>query len=56
MKCRRCNESMTLYAVGDEYCRTCVREIAARAESDRRRNEAVRRFRFAKELDRQPAA
>jgi hypothetical protein len=56
VKCHRCNEPMTLYVVGDDYCKTCVRELSARAESDRRRSEATRRFRFAKELDRSPAA
>jgi hypothetical protein len=56
MRCHRCNDPMTLYVIGDDYCKPCVRDLAARARSDAQRAEATRRFRFAKELDRQPAA
>ena len=50
MKCIRCGDPMVLFVVGDRYCRTCVRELSARAESDERRATARARFRVVKEL------
>jgi hypothetical protein len=50
MRCHRCQEPMTLYVVGHDYCRPCVRELSARAESDARRASARARFRVVKEL------
>lgn len=50
--CHRCHERMTLYLVGDDYCRPCKREIAERDAADARR---VVRFR-AKDLTPRDAA
>lgn len=30
-RCHRCLEPMTLFVVGDDYCRQCARELAAKA-------------------------
>ena len=51
-RCRRCAAIMTLYVVGDEYCRTCKPEIREREQADARR---VARFR-AKDLTPRDAA
>jgi hypothetical protein len=57
MRCHRCNEPMTLFVIGEDYCKTCVIELAARARSDARRAEATARFSVGKSLDnRRPAA
>ena len=50
MKCTRCATPMTLYIAGDDYCRTCKREMAVRDEADRRRANARARFRVVKDL------
>ena len=50
MRCHRCNEPMTLYVVGEDYCKPCVRELAVRAQSDAKRSAAAGRFRFPKLL------
>ena len=49
-RCRRCGDPMTLYVVGDRYCLTCKREVAARERQDARRQSAKARFRVVKEL------
>lgn len=46
MKCKRCGERITLYAVGERYCRLCVRDLTEIAA----RTPKVIRFPFAKDL------
>ena len=53
-RCHRCGEVMTLYIVGDDYCRTCKREIRARQELDARR--PAPRFALAKDVTPRDAA
>jgi hypothetical protein len=50
MRCHRCQEPMTLYVVGRDYCKQCVVEMSVRAEQDARRAQAKARFRVVKEL------
>jgi ribosomal protein L37E len=38
IRCHRCGERMTLYVVGDDYCRACKREVSVREAQDARRN------------------
>jgi hypothetical protein len=48
MRCKRCGDLMTLYVVGDRYCRPCKVEVAVLE-----RREAMRivpRFSRAKDL------
>jgi ribosomal protein L37E len=37
IRCHRCGERMTLYVVGDDYCRECKREVQAREDQDAKR-------------------
>ena len=48
MKCHRCGETITLYVVGEDYCRPCVRDLARLAQQDAKRR--VDRFARAKDL------
>jgi hypothetical protein len=41
---------MPLYVVGDDYCKTCKREVKALDEQRTRRMTARARFRVVKEL------
>ena len=41
---------MTIYVAGDDYCRTCKREMAVLEESRQRRANARARFRVVKDL------
>lgn len=50
MKCHRCGQPMTLYVVGDDYCRLCKAEMRQRAEQDARRISRFDRFRVSKDL------
>lgn len=46
-RCHRCGARMTLYVVGDDYCRPCKAEMRDREAADARR---VARYPFAKDL------
>lgn len=46
-RCRRCGMDMTLYVVGEEYCRLCKREV--RELDEARLARRLRRF-VAKDL------
>ena len=49
MRCHRCQEPMTLYVVGQDYCRQCKADIAKREQDDARRMAARSRFRVMKD-------
>jgi hypothetical protein len=48
MRCHRCLEPMTLYVVGDDYCRKCKAERAERERADAARR--IVRFPRPKDL------
>jgi hypothetical protein len=56
MRCHRCNDPMTLYVIGDDYCPPCKREIKVRDEADARRARfaIVPRYSIAKDMTQYP--
>lgn len=48
MKCHRCGETITLYEVGKDYCRPCLRRLAELEQQYAKRH--VDRFARAKDL------
>lgn len=50
MRCHRCGVEMTLYVVGDDYCRQCKAEMKVREEQDARRVVRFDRFRVSKDM------
>lgn len=56
MKCHRCNEPMTLYVVGDDYCRLCVREMARLVKPEPKVIPLWMRNLRAKDMTPRPAA
>ena len=50
MRCHRCGDPMTLYVVGQDYCKPCLREVKTLDEQRARRATARARFSVVKEL------